>query len=140
LRSFGWTFFGLGVVLLAAALLIWAFGAAFRLNALQTTGTVVEVELRHFSDGNAYCPVVRYTTSSGRDYTHYSNICSWPASYQQGQDVRVYYDPQDPGHVQLNDFFGIWFLPLLFGFMGLVFAPIGFFALFPNVIASWRKR
>ncbi|MEX2160601.1 MAG: DUF3592 domain-containing protein [Anaerolineales bacterium] len=134
MRTFGLVFFGLGLVFLGLAIAIWASGAVFRLQAERVTGTVVEVELRHYADGNSYCPVVRFTTRDRQIFTHYSDICSWPASYEQGQQVGMYYDPDDPQQVQLDDFFGIWFLPLLFGFMGLVFGPIGYFALFPAVL------
>jgi hypothetical protein len=121
-------FLGLGLLLLAIAAAIFLYGAWFRINSETVTGTVTEVQLRHYADGNAYCPVIRYLVSGGLSFTHYSDFCSWPASYEQGQQVRLYVDRNDPQHVQLHDFFSIWFLPLLFGFMGAVFAGVGYWS------------
>jgi hypothetical protein len=128
MRIFSYVFLGLGLLLLAIAAAIFLYGAWFRINSESVTGTVVEVELRPYSDGNAYCPVIRYSVIGGQTYTHYSDICSWPASYEQGQQVRLYVDHSDPQRVQLNDFFTVWFLPLLFGFMGAVFAGVGYWS------------
>lgn len=137
MRTFGWVFFGLGVLFLGIAIIIWAWGAAFRIGAVEVTGRVSEVILSPRSDGNVYCPAVRYTTRSGQTFTHYSNICSWPAAYEVGQEVRMFYDASDPERAQMDDFFGTWFLPLLFGFLGLVFGGVGYFTLFP---VTWFTR
>jgi hypothetical protein len=126
MRTFSFIFLGIGLLLLAIALSVFLYGSWFRIQAEKVDGTVVEVELRHYADGNAYCPVIRYSVSGGRSYTHASDICSWPASYEEGQQVRLYVDRAEPQRVQLNDFFSIWFLPLLLGFLGAVFAGVGY--------------
>lgn len=140
MRTFGWIFFSLGMLFLAIAAGAWLFGAIFRMQAEQATGTVIDVPVRHYADGNAYCPVVRFRARQGGTYTHYSDICSWPPSYEVGQEVRIYYDPQNPERVQMEDFFGTWFIPLLFGFMGLVFGSIGYFTLFPNLLSKYLTK
>jgi hypothetical protein len=134
----GVLFLMLGCIFALAALLLWGFGAWFRAQAAETSGIVSEVSLRHYADGNSYCPVVHFRVR-GQVYTHYSDICSWPASYEQGQEVRLWYDPNDPQRVQLDDFVGNWLLPLIFGGVGLLFIGIGTFSLFPMIMERWRR-
>lgn len=126
MRSFGLVFLGVGLLLLAIAAGSFLYGAWFRAQSQAVDGTVVEVALRHYADGNAYCPVIRYSVSGGRTHTHNSDICSWPSSYQVGERVRLFVNRSDPERVQLNDFFSIWFFPLLMGFIGAIFSGIGF--------------
>lgn len=125
MRSGGVIFLGVGGLLLAIALAWTGWVLYFRASSQNVMGTVAQEVLTPLSDGNAYCPVIRYTTRTGRTLEHYSNVCSWPAAYEVGDQVRVYYDPLDPQRVQVNDLFGTWFVPLLLGFMGIVFGGVG---------------
>ena len=67
-------------------------------------GVVTDVVLRPYADSNAYCPVIRYSVLGGATYTHNSDICSWPASYKQGQHVTLYVDRADPERVPIERF------------------------------------
>jgi len=141
MRPPGLIFLVVGLIMLAFALFAWLNGTWFRIQADEVMGTVVEVRLTANSDGNAYSPVIQYRARTGETLTHYSNICSWPAAYEQGQQVTMYVDRADPEHVQMDDFFEIWFIPLLFGFMGSIFSGIGFFTVGPGFLQSrWVKR
>jgi hypothetical protein len=128
MRSFSLVFLGIGFLFLAIAIGVFLFGSWFRIQAEKVDGIVTDVVLRPYADGNAYCPVIKYSVLGGATYTHNSDLCSWPASYEQGQHVTLYVDRIDPERVQLNDFFSIWFFPLLFGFIGLIFAGVGYWA------------
>jgi hypothetical protein len=136
----GLIFFGIGLVMLAVALVIGGLAISFRMGAERVTGTVSEVELRHYSDGNSYCPIVQYNTRLGQTYSHNSDVCSWPPSFEVGQLVTIYYDPANPSNSQLDSFMGVWFIPALFTFMGGVFGTIGYFFLFPNVLRQIFKK
>ena len=129
MRTFGIVFVVIGLTFLAIALGSFLYGTWFRVQAEKVDGVVTEVVLRPYADGNAYCPVIRYSMIGGSTYTHSSDICSWPASHEPGQHVTLYVDRTDPERVQLNDFFSIWFFPLLFGFMGAIFAGVGYWVL-----------
>jgi hypothetical protein len=122
----GLIFFGMGLVMLAIALIVGGLAISFRMGAERVTGTVSEVELRHYSDGNSY--------------SHHSDVCSWPPSFEVGQPVTIYYDPANPSNSQLDSFMGVWFIPALFTFMGGVFGTIGYFFLFPNVLRQIFKK
>jgi hypothetical protein len=118
----------------------WLSGTWFRIQADEVTGTVIDLRLSASSDGDSYCPVVQYRTRNGQTLTHYSNICSWPAAYERGQQVTMHVDHIDPELVQMDDFFGIWFLPLFLGFMGAVFSAVGFFTTWPGWLQDrWAK-
>lgn len=136
----GMIFFGIGLAMLAVALIVGGLAISFRMGADMATGTVSENELRHYSDGNSYCPIVDFTTRLGQTYSHHSDVCSWPPSFEVGQKVTIYYDPANPNNSQLDSFLGVWFIPVLFTFMGLVFGGIGYFILFPNLLAQFFKK
>lgn len=121
MRTLGTIFVAVGVIALLAALVNFTSGVWFRTRAEEVTGEVVEVALRHYADGNAYCPVIRYTTRDSQTFVHKSDICAWPAAYQQGEQVRMYVDPTNPENVQLHSFFAVWFFPPAYGFLGLPF-------------------
>lgn len=140
MRTTGIIFFGAGIAMLAIAFVVGGLAISFRVNGEKATGTVSEVELRHYADGNSYCPVIRFNARHGGTYTHYSDVCSWPPSFEVGQKVTIYYDPADPTRSQLDDLMGVWFIPALMSFMGLIFGGVGFFLLFPNVITNLTKR
>lgn len=136
----GMIFFGIGLALLAVALVVGGMAISFRMGAERVTGTVSEVELRHYSDGNSYCPIISFTTRLGQSYTHRSDVCSWPPSFERGDEAIIYYDPANPNRSQLDSFLGVWFIPVLFGFMGLIFGGVGYFILFPNFVAQFFKK
>lgn len=125
---------GIGAIMLLIAGTVAVQGIWFRSNAVKVTGTVVEEVLTAYADGNAYCPVISYRTREGKAYEHHSNICAWPPAYEEGQQISVYYDRSDPKTVQLDSFFGNWFFPVLFGFLGIVFSFSGAAMLSEGVI------
>jgi hypothetical protein len=99
-------------------------------SAASAEGTVVEL-VRSVSsrsrgrDSKTFRPVVQFTTADGRPIEMVSRVGSNPPSYSEGEKVRVWYDPANPHEAELDGFFALWFLPLLFTGMGAVFASIG---------------
>jgi hypothetical protein len=121
----------LGAAILAVGLIMLLFGVGaplygvwFRIQSEQVSGTVVDVPLRAYSDGNAYCPVIEYR-SRGENFRHYSDICSWPAAYEVGDQVRMFVDRNDPERVQMGSFFGIWFVPIMMLLFGGIMSFVG---------------
>ena len=87
----------------------------------QETKAIV-IENRVTSSGT-YRPVFSFSTSSGT-YTVESSIARNPATYSVGQEVTLYYDPDDPNTFyveKLNTF-----VKILFGSLGGSFAIFGF--------------
>lgn len=140
MRIGGAVMLAIGLAMLTLALGVAGWVLWFRSNAQAVEGTVVAEILTPYSDGNSYCPVISYTTRNGQRLEHHSNICSWPAAYEVGDKVRIYYDPINPTRVQLNNFFGTWFFPSLFGFLGLVFSLSGAGMLAPDYLITILNR
>lgn len=135
MRLGGFIFLGVGLAMLAAATAISGWTLWTRSQWTTVEGTVIDEVLTPMADGNAYCPVVRYTARFGQQLTHRFNICAWPPAYEIGERVQVYYDPNDANNVQLDSFFGTWFLPLLLGFMGLIFSLCSA----PMLLPDWSQ-
>lgn len=129
---------GLGLLAIAVGITTWVLWT--RGQWVEVEGTVVEEVLTAFADGNAYCPVIRYTTRVGQQLTHRSNICAWPPAYEAGDSVRVFYDPTNASDMQFDNFFGTWFVPLLLGFMGVVFSLCSVPMLLPDWTSLLRRQ
>jgi hypothetical protein len=69
----------------------------------------------------SYYPVVAFTTQDGRKIEFRSNMGSNPPAFSVGEAVRVRYLPDDPDSAGIEAFFSLWFLPLMFGGMGVIF-------------------
>ena len=126
-------FFLFGSAFAVGSVVFFFRRSAFLRSSLQTTGVVTEVEVKHTSGGMGsvgsthYYPTVRFQTADGRAGDCKINF-SMGETYQIGQPVIVNYNPQNPcqGTV-LGDRKSQPVMPLiLFGFIGAIFALIGF--------------
>ena len=76
---------------------------AFKKNAITATGTVTDQKLTGTNTSAAYSPVVQFTAKSGEQITFTDASGQNPAKYDIGQQVTVYYQPQNPKDAMLND-------------------------------------
>jgi hypothetical protein len=112
----------------------------FLTKADKAAGVVVEniwtdsTADRNSSVSGTYHPRVRFRTRSGRDMEFVSSTGSSPAAYRENEGVTVLYDPEDPGHAEIDGFLSVWLLPVLLIGMGSVFAGGGTTAL------VWMRR
>ena len=127
MRAFVLVFVGLGLLFLTIAGGAFLYGTWFRIQAEKVDGAVVEVALRHYADERLLPGHPLFGERRTQLHPLLGHLLR-PASYEQGQRVQLYVDRADPERVQLNDFFSIWFLPLLFGFMGTTFTGAGLWA------------
>ena len=97
------------------------------LNQAETvTGTVKTFQIPDSIDsGTSYCPLIEYTTQRGETFLFNTLICSNPAPYEPGQQVQVFYDPQDPENRRVDSFLGKYPWTLGAVFLGLVILLIG---------------
>ena len=137
-RGAGWTrgnkssgvafgvFFAAGLALLAGSGYSFLHTRAAIARAVPAEGTVVDLIASRDSDGDTmYYPRVRFRTGAGDLEEFTGGVGSKPAAFDVGEGVRVLYDPERPGDARIDTFFQLWFLPLLLGGMGIVFAGIG---------------
>jgi Protein of unknown function (DUF3592) len=114
----GGVFFVVGVVILVDT-------ARFVSEADRATGTVIDLSRSVDEEGSVtFSPVVRFTTAQGRTIEFVSSSSS-SSPPQQGDDVEVLYDPDDPGDARLAGFFDLWFLPVAFTVLGAAACAIG---------------
>jgi hypothetical protein len=52
-------------------------------------------------------------------------MSSNPPQFKEGQTIDVLYDPENPNKARINKWFNLYFVPMLLGFLGLVFGGIG---------------
>ena len=86
---FGLIFFGIG------------FGLTYqqynlRQNGLRAQGQVVSLSEGCDDEGCSYSPVVRFTTQDGQTITYTSTFSSNPPAYNVGEEVTLFYKPDNP--------------------------------------------
>ena len=66
----------------------------------------------------AYQAIVRFSDQRGRAVTFADSISFNPPSFQVGQTVRVFYDPQQPQHAMIDRGQNNWVVPAIAGIFG----------------------
>lgn len=124
-RIVGLVFFGIGIILLAVAVVTGISARNFVNSAEGATGVVIDNDTSRDEDGDiTYFPIIRFLTQDGEDITFRSDIGTGNER-TLGSSVDVLYKTDDPSDALLDGFVEKWFLPLLFGFMGVIFTVIG---------------
>ncbi len=115
----------IGLGLLGGSAWVWWQTRAFLATAWNADGTVVALQPGHGRTRNAVFPVVRFLTVTGEEIRFTggfgTNFGSWPV----GQPVTVRYDPHKPANARIQSLVQLWFLPVLLGFLGVLFTIVG---------------
>jgi hypothetical protein len=122
-KFLGGIFFAIGAAFLLAAFFVWRSSAGFSAHASPADGVVVD--LVGIGSSRGLAPVVEFTASDGRKVKITGSVSSSPPAYSRGEHVHVLYESANPQNARLDSFMETWFLPLLFGGLGGVFAMIG---------------
>jgi hypothetical protein len=77
------------------------------------------------SESYTYSPAVRFVTQEGESIEFISSVSSNPPRFEIGEKLSVAYNPSAPKSARINDFIALWFAPLIFGGLGLLFFVIG---------------
>lgn len=131
---FGLTFLG-GTVILALRKYL-------RLKkSIAAMGVVVHVEVsqgmrqNHSRARNTlYKPTVRFRTANGRVINHTPMMANSWSNYRVGENVPVYYDPQQPENPIIGSASGRWFPFIICVFVGGIFAVLGAFFILLGLI------
>lgn len=133
----------IGILFLGLPVIFSAFGIYksyqyFHLvqNGAHAPAQVVRNESHYDSEsGTSYKAVVQYRDNAGKRWTVTDDISYGSSlSYEQGSNVAVYYDPQNPENFVIDDFWHNMTLALIFMAVAPIF--IGFFMF----AASMQKR
>lgn len=131
MKTFVLVFGGIGLILLAIAGYVYWREQTFLTSAETVTGTVVNLDMSSSSEGGTtFCPIIEFTTKAGEDVRYFGNVCSNPPDYEIGDQVEVYYDPQDIGHVQMKSFWSQYVGVLVLSCIGLPFFLLGLWGVF----------
>ncbi len=119
---------------------LWGTYAAYvgwqlETNGETTSGTVIEMNEFHSSDGGpTYSPIVEYEVS-GQTYSFDSRNASYPPEYSVGDNVTVRYNRERPSVAQIDKWTERWLFPIIIiPAMILVAAVVNFI-----LISAWRR-
>jgi hypothetical protein len=105
-----------------------------RAASTSVSGVVVALQKQVMNPGSGgvYCPIVEFTTASGKSIRFESSYGTMPASHQVGQVVKVLYDPQNPDKAEIESGLSRWLVPgcLLVFAVGALFFSVMFLGLF----------
>ena len=106
----------------------WAiYVEIFLHRSVAADGSVVGlVPVQNQDDGQMnYAPTFTFTAADGKLYTLTSGTASNPPGFTVGQPVKVLYIKGDPSGAKLDTFWQLWFIPVVFESLGVVFTGMG---------------
>jgi hypothetical protein len=123
----------IGVIFLAVGAIQLGLGVFFLVRtrrflrtAVDTTGTIVDlVESSGSEGGTAYSAVVEFGAADGRTIRWKESMSSNPSVGRKGDQLPMKYDPADPNNARVAKATRMWFMPGLFGGLGLLFLGLG---------------
>lgn len=135
--------FGLGAIFAGVGFILAAIGFFYYLNlqgrmrTMETAEGVI-VALHEESDGDGgtlTVPEVEFATAEGEVIRavpfEQRSTSVGVDNYDVGDRVQVYYEPDNPNDMFINDFMHVWFVPALTGSIG------GGFFLIGGLISLW---
>lgn len=114
-----------GFAMLAGALFAYNNTSSFLKEAVMTDGTVIELLASRSDNSITYRPVVQFLSEQGQLIEFVSSTGSNPASYSQGEQVKVLYLPMQPSDAKINGFFSLWGVAIILAGIGAVFFLTG---------------
>ncbi|MEK6782267.1 MAG: DUF3592 domain-containing protein [Bacteroidota bacterium] len=131
-RLVGTIFMSLGGVMLTVVAYLTVSHYQFSQRAVLVKGIVVEnssYESKNDNGGSTtmYTPTFQYEFE-GKTYTHRSSTSSSSQDYEVNETVDVLVDPKEPKEILIDSFWEKWFLSVLLGSMGVMFAGMGYMA------------
>ncbi len=95
-------------------------------GAVETEGIVVDNDLQLFSDGtSSYVPVVKFTTETGESIRFTDGVGSIPPDFDEGETVKVVYQPENPREAYINTWFRLWFGSVIWLIIGAIPMIVG---------------
>ncbi len=117
-------FSSIGILMLIGASFYTVHQYTFVKKSQETIGQVIDINQYTGSDGNSFSPEIQYTVNN-TEYTFESNYSASQPSYAVGDQVPVYYDPQNPDRAKLGTGLALYGASFIITSIGIVFALIG---------------
>jgi Protein of unknown function (DUF3592) len=122
----GVIFVAIGAVFIGLGIFFFIRTRRFLRTAAEATGTIVELRESSGSEGGTvYSAVVEFQTADGRSIRWEESMASNPPAGQPGEQLVMKYDPANPNTARIAKATRMWFMPVLFGGLGLLFFVIG---------------
>ncbi|HMF03550.1 MAG TPA: DUF3592 domain-containing protein [Acidimicrobiia bacterium] len=122
----GVIFIAVGAVFIGLGIFFFIRTRRFLRTAVETAGTIVELRESSGSEGGTvYSAVVEFQTTDGRSIRWEESMASNPPAGQPGEQLVMKYDPANPNKARIAKATRMWFMPMLFGGLGLLFFVIG---------------
>ncbi|GAK68857.1 hypothetical protein RRU01S_03_00240 [Agrobacterium rubi TR3 = NBRC 13261] len=122
-RLVGWCFLVLGLVFAAAGAGLFYYDNQFAARALRAEGVVSDLVRKR--DETGYTAIVRFTDAQSQQQEMADRMSSSPPRFSRGDKVDILYDPQSPSSALIDDVQGRYFLPGMFGGLGIIFTILG---------------
>ncbi len=127
----GILFCGVFVVSVGVGVVQFVHEQAFLSKAELVTGTITGNQVDSSGNRVEFCPIIEFTTKAGEPVSYEGAICAnHPDQIQVGQQVQVYYDPQNTNNIQtsrgslFSQYADTAGFPFFFGLLFLVIAAI----------------
>jgi hypothetical protein len=102
LAVFGYPLVLIGIICLICSCFSYAKRRKFKNDCVNASGVVVELKEVHSSEGaNTFTPVVEFSLPSGEVRKFTKPNSQYPATHSVGQEVDVYYLPNNPDEAVL---------------------------------------
>lgn len=122
----GVIFLGVAAVMLGLGIFFFVRTRRFLRTAVEAMGTIVELRESSGSEGGTvYSAVVDFQTADGRSIRWQESMASNPPAGQPGEQLVMKYDPANPQRARIAKATRMWFMPVLFGALGVLFLGLG---------------
>lgn len=122
----------MGVLFLIIGLCLLGYGVLKIFNrrrqaaqSRQTMGVVKSLIEREGDEGSLWHPQVEFQTAEGARAHFVSELGTQRAFYSVGQQVKIIYNPRNPAQAEINSFWALYFVPVIFLFIGGIFTIVG---------------
>lgn len=132
----GVIFLGVGAVMLGLGIFFFVRTRRFLRTAVEAMGTIVELRESSGSEGGTvYSAVVEFQTADGRGMRWEESMASNPPAGQPGEQLVMKYDPANPQRARIAKATRMWFMPVLFGGLGVLFLGLGMVLAVAGIVA-----
>lgn len=116
-----------GGLLLAIGVFLFIRTRMFISKAQEVKGTVIRMVWSSGGSegGGGYSPIYQFRTLEGRMIEVHDGLSSNPPMFREGQSIDVLYDPENPQKARIKKWMNLYFVSILLGGIGLIFACIG---------------
>ena len=127
----GFVFFGIGAGLTYQQWML-------RQEALEVPGEVIQLSESCDDEGCTYSPIVRFVTQAGQSITYSSKFSSSPPAYDVGEQVTIFYKPDNPQKATIKGEGGVF--RFIFAGVGGGVIIFGMVLFFKNIHNSYLEQ